>query len=71
MANEANCLRVDRALYKNEIVLWANDMESATTIEQAIRRIYNYYDARTVTPNEELTRSILDILAPEFGAFQV
>jgi hypothetical protein len=56
--------------YKNEIVLWANDMESATTIEQAIRRIYNYYDARTVTPNEELTRSILDILAPEFGAFQ-
>lgn len=56
--------------YKVDIVLWANDMESATSIEQAIRRIYSFYDVRTVTPAEELTKSILDILAPEFDAFQ-
>ena len=56
--------------YHDEIVLWANDLRSTTSIEQAIRRIYRFYDVREVTPSAELTGKVLDILAPEFGAFQ-
>ncbi len=56
--------------YNDENVLWANDMVSATSMEQAIRRVYRFYDVREVQPNDELTKNILDIFAPEFGAFQ-
>lgn len=56
--------------YKEEIVLWSNDLQSATSAEMAIRRIYRFYDARVVEPTEEMTAKVLDTLSPEFGVVQ-
>ena len=56
--------------YKEEIVLWSNDLQSATSAEMALRRIYRFYDARVVEPTEEMTAKVLDTLSPEFGVVQ-
>ena len=56
--------------YKEEIVLWSNDLQSATSAKMAIRRIYRFYDARVVEPTEEMTAKVLDTLSPEFGVVQ-
>ena len=56
--------------YKEEIVLWSNDLQSATSAEMAIRRIYRFYDARVVEPTEEMTAKVLDTLSPEFVVVQ-
>lgn len=56
--------------YKEEIVLWSNDLQSATSAEMAIRRIYRFYDARVVEPTGEMTAKVLDTLSPEFGVVQ-
>lgn len=56
--------------YKEEIVLWSNDLQSATAAEMAIRRIYRFYDVRVVEPTAEMTAKVLDTLSPEFGVVQ-
>ena len=56
--------------YKEEIVLWGNDLQSVAAAEMAIRRIYRFYDVRKVEPSEEMTSKVLDILTPEFGVVQ-
>lgn len=56
--------------YKEEIVLWSNDLQSVAAAEMAIRRIYRFYDARKVEPSEEMTSKVLDTLTPEFGVVQ-
>ena len=56
--------------YKEEIVLWSNDLQSVVAAEMAIRRIYRFYDARKVEPSEEMTSKVLDTLTPEFGVVQ-
>ena len=56
--------------YKEEIVLWSNDLQSVAAAEMAIRRIYRFYDVRKVEPSEEMTSKVLDTLAPEFGVVQ-
>lgn len=56
--------------YKEEIVLWSNDLQSATAAEMAIRRIYRFYDVRVVEPAAEMTAKVLDTLSPEFGVVQ-
>lgn len=56
--------------YKDEIVLWSNDLQSPATAEMAIRRVYRYYDVKHVTPSKDITTKVLDTLAPEFGVFE-
>lgn len=56
--------------YKEEIVLWSNDLQSVAAAEMAIRRIYRFYDVRKVEPSEEKTSKVLDTLTPEFGVVQ-
>lgn len=56
--------------YKEETVLWANDLESPIKIEQAIKKIYRFYDTTQVQPTDSVTKTVLDTLAPEYGAFQ-
>lgn len=56
--------------YKDEIVLWANDLLSVESALMAISRVYTYYDTRAVTQTTELTEKIISILSPEFGAFK-
>ena len=56
--------------YKEEIVLWSNDLQSVAAAEMAIRRIYRFYDARKVEPSKEMTSKVLDTLTPEFGVVQ-
>ena len=56
--------------YKEEIVLWSNDLQSVAAAEMAIRRIYRFYDVRKVEPSEEMTSKVLDTLTPEFGVVQ-
>ena len=56
--------------YKEEIVLWSNDLQSVAAAEMAIRRIYHFYNVRKVEPSEEMTSKVLDTLTPEFGVVQ-
>ena len=56
--------------YKEEIVIWSNDLQSVAAAEMAIRRIYRFYDVRKVEPSEEMTSKVLDTLTPEFGVVQ-
>lgn len=56
--------------YKEEIILWSNDLQSVAAAEMAIRRIYRFYDVRKVEPSEEMTSKVLDTLTPEFGVVQ-
>lgn len=56
--------------YKEETVLWSNDLQSAAIAEMAIRRVYRFHDVRQVTPSEEITAKVLDTLSPEFGVVQ-
>lgn len=56
--------------YNSDTVLWNNDMVSVEAAKQAIHRVFHFHDVRRVTPSEELTQKMLDILSPEFGAFQ-
>lgn len=53
--------------YKEETTLWSNDMTSVEQVQQAINRVYQYYDAYCYDPSPELTQKVLDLLAPEFG----
>ena len=56
--------------YKDDIVLWSNDLSSKEQVEMAIRKVYRFYDAKPVESSEDLTNKILDTLAPEFDCFQ-
>lgn len=56
--------------YHEETVLWANDMENPGNAERAIKRAFNFYCPKQVESTHELTQQVLDVLAPEFGAFQ-
>ena len=53
--------------YKEETTLWANDMASVEQVQNAINRVFKYYDASCSNPSQELTDKVLDLLAPEFG----
>ena len=53
--------------YKEETTLWANDMTSVEQVQNAINRVFKYYDASCNYPSQELTDKVLDLLAPEFG----
>ena len=53
--------------YKEETTLWANDMASVEQVQNAINRVFKYYDASCNDPSQELTDKVLDLLAPEFG----
>lgn len=56
--------------YKEELVLWADQLASTANIEKALMRIYEFSAATIVEPSEVMTKKVLDIFAPEFGAFQ-
>ncbi len=56
--------------YKDETVLWSNDLQSPAIAEMAIRKIYRYYDVKQVAPSADVTTKVLDTLAPEFGVFE-
>ena len=68
---DRNCVTGNLPMdYHEEIVLWANDMENPVNAEKAIKRAFNYYCPKPVEVSKELTQQVLDVLAPEFGAFQ-
>ena len=56
--------------YKEDTVLWSVDLQNAASAEMAIKRIYRFYDVREVSPSEELTAKVINILSPEFGVVQ-
>lgn len=55
--------------YYEEIVLWANDIVSPQRIEQALIKAFEFNgcNANNIVAEEKI-RSVLDIIAPEFGA---
>jgi len=53
--------------YKEETTLWANDLASVEQVQNAINRVFKYYDASCSDPSQEMTDKVLDLLAPEFG----
>ena len=55
--------------YKEELVLWAADMSSPQQIMQVLNRAFDYSGLRVDNPSEEMTKKIVDVIAPEFGAF--
>lgn len=41
--------------YKEETVLWSNDLQSPSSAEMAIRKVYRYYDVKHVVPSNEIS----------------
>ena len=56
--------------YQEDIVLWSNHLSTPESAEMAIRSVYRFHDANSVSPDEALTQKIINILAPEFNCFQ-
>lgn len=70
-AADRNSVEGDLPLsYKEDIVLWSNDLSSPERVKMAINKVYRFYDAKRVEPSQLLTEKILDTLAPEFNCFQ-
>ena len=46
-------------------------MASVEQVQNAINRVFKYYDASCSNPSQELTDKVLDLLAPEFGLYGV
>jgi thymidine kinase len=55
--------------YQEQAVLWANDMASPEQAEMAIQGVFAFYSHGKIEPDPEVTKKVLDVLAPEFGAF--
>lgn len=54
-------------LYKQELLMWANDMASKESVQQAFNRIYDYSEVKVDNPSETMTKDIVDLISPEFG----
>ena len=54
--------------YKEDTVLWAEDLASAQQVQNAINRVFRYYDAVSTDSSSETVNKVLNLLAPEFGA---
>ena len=55
--------------YQEQAVLWANDMASPEQAEMAIQRVFTLCNQQKISPDPQITQKVLDVLAPEFGAF--
>lgn len=56
--------------YKDDLVLWSNNLSSPTAAEQAIKRVFKYYSAEPATRTEDVVDKVVRLIAPEFGVFQ-
>lgn len=55
--------------YKEELILWASDMVNPLQIQQSLNRVFEYSGIKVPNPTEEMTKKIVDVIAPEFGVF--
>lgn len=53
--------------YQEDTVLWAEDLTSVQQVQNAIQRVFRYYDANSADSSQETVKKVLDLLAPEFG----
>lgn len=56
--------------YQKETVLWANDMGSIQQVQHAIDSVFNYFDYNRREVDRDTVRSVLNVISPEFGAFE-
>ena len=56
--------------YQKETVLWANDMRSPQQTQRAIMNIFSFYDFAQHNTSADEVKSVLNAIAPEFGAFE-
>ena len=56
--------------YQKETVLWANDMGSPQQVQFAINGVFNYFDHVRRDVDDETVHKIVNIISPEFGAFE-
>ena len=56
--------------YQKETVLWANDMATPESIQQAINGIFDFYSFDRHDRNPDDVKRVIDAIAPEFGAFE-
>ena len=55
--------------YHEEIVFWAGDMTNKQQVQHALSRAYDYAGLNVDNPTDEMTKAIVDLIAPEFGVF--
>ena len=55
--------------YMEDLILWAADMASPQQIMQGLSRVFDCSGLRIENPSDEITKKIVDVIAPEFGAF--
>lgn len=56
--------------YTEELVLWGSDLTSTPQIERRLKLIFESNQISFRTANAEITKQVVDTIAPEFGAFQ-
>ena len=55
--------------YLEDTTLWSEDAETSVSIEQAINKVFNSHNVRLQEPNDDYVKTVLDVIAPEFGCF--
>lgn len=55
--------------YKPDLILWGEDMASPEKIQEGLDRAFEYSGLKVGNPSEEMIKDIVDVIAPEFGAF--
>lgn len=56
--------------YQEAFTLWQTDYGTAEKTENALRRVYSYYNVRKANPTEAMVRKAINVLAPQFGVFE-
>lgn len=55
--------------YLEDTTLWSEDAETPVSIEQAINRVFNSHNVHLQEPKDDYVKTVLDVIAPEFGCF--
>jgi len=56
--------------YQKETVLWANDLTDVQKVQRAIGSVFDYYEYARKDVDPDIVRAIVNIISPEFGAFE-
>ena len=55
--------------YLEETTLWSEDAETPVSIEKAVNRVFTSHNVCSREPNDDYVKTVLDVIAPEFGCF--
>lgn len=56
--------------YQPETVLWGNDMRDPQQVRRVLREVFDFYDHAVLETDAQSIKKVVELIAPEFGAFE-